>query len=128
MIRIGHWIGGQVVAGEAGAPSGAVYNPATGEQTGEVAFGDASVVDDAVAAARDAFPAWRSTSLSQRTEVLFRTRELLEANRKELAALITAEHGKVLGDALGEVTRGIENVEFACGVQQLLKGAYSEQV
>jgi malonate-semialdehyde dehydrogenase (acetylating)/methylmalonate-semialdehyde dehydrogenase len=128
MTRIGHWIGGQVVAGDAGARSGPVFNPATGEQTAEVAFASAAGVDDAVAAARDAFPAWRATSLSQRTEMLFRSRELLEANRKELAALITAEHGKVQADALGEVARGIENLEFACGLQHLLKGAYSEQV
>ena len=84
-------------------------------------------VDAAVAAAKAAFPAWRATSLSKRAEVMFRLRELVDANRKEIASLLTAEHGKVLSDALGEVARGLENIEFACGIPQLIKGDYSEQ-
>ncbi len=84
-------------------------------------------VDAAVASAKAAFPAWRATSLSRRAEVMFRIRELVDANRKEIASLLTAEHGKVLSDALGEVARGLENIEFACGIPHLLKGGYSEQ-
>ncbi len=80
-----------------------------------------------MAAARAAFPAWRATSLSRRTDVLFRIRNLVEANRKELAALLTAEHGKVTADALGEIARGLENLEFACGIPNLVKGGFSEQ-
>jgi len=126
MHRISHWIGGQVVSGTSGR-SGPVYNPATGEQTGAVDFATAGEVSAAVSAARAAFPAWRATSLSRRAEILFRMRELLDANRKELATIVTSEHGKVLSDALGEVARGIENVEFACGIPNLLKGGFSEQ-
>src|SRR5699024_10414159 len=96
--------------------------------TGQVAMGGQATVDEAVAAAKAAFPAWRDTSLSQRTEVLFRYRELLNARKQELAELITAEHGKVLDDALGEVSRGLEVVEFACGMPHLLKGSFSENV
>ena len=104
-----------------------MYNPATGEQASTVDFASVDEVDAAVASARAAFPAWRATSLSRRAEVLFRFREIVDANRKEIAALLTAEHGKVLSDALGEVARGLENVEFACGIPHLLKGGYSEQ-
>jgi malonate-semialdehyde dehydrogenase (acetylating)/methylmalonate-semialdehyde dehydrogenase len=104
-----------------------VYNPATGETSGKVDLADGGEVDAAVAAAAAAFPAWRATSLSRRAEVLFHLRELVDANRKEIASLLTAEHGKVLSDALGEVARGLENIEFACGIPHLLKGAYSEQ-
>jgi malonate-semialdehyde dehydrogenase (acetylating)/methylmalonate-semialdehyde dehydrogenase len=85
-------------------------------------------VDHVVAVAKAAFPAWRATNLSRRAEVMFNMRELISANRKEIASLLSAEHGKVLSDALGEVARGLENVEFACGVPQLLKGGFSEQV
>ena len=91
-------------------------------------FASVDEVDRAVAAATAAFPAWRAMSLSKRTEILFRIRNLVEAHRKEIAALLTAEHGKVPADALGEVARGIENLEFACGMPQLLKGGFSEQV
>ena len=126
MNRISHWIGGSVVAGTSGR-SGVVYNPATGEQSGAVDLASAEEVDAAVAAAKAAFPAWRATSLSRRAEILFRMRELVDANRKEIASLLTAEHGKVLSDAMGEVARGLENIEFACGVPHLLKGGYSEQ-
>ncbi|HEY3833045.1 MAG TPA: CoA-acylating methylmalonate-semialdehyde dehydrogenase [Acidimicrobiia bacterium] len=127
MRSIGHWIGGVAVAGASGR-SGPVFDPATGAQTAAVDLASIDEVDRAVAAAREAFPGWRAMSLSRRSEVLFRVRELLDARRKELAALITSEHGKIVSDAMGEVARGIENVEFACGVQQLLKGSFSEQV
>jgi malonate-semialdehyde dehydrogenase (acetylating)/methylmalonate-semialdehyde dehydrogenase len=104
-----------------------VWNPATGEQQSEVELATIEEVDAAVQAARAAFPAWRATSLSRRSEVLFHFRELVDANRKELASILTAEHGKVTSDALGEVARALENVEFACGIPHLLKGEYSEQ-
>ena len=126
MDRISHWIDGKVVPSSSGR-SAAVYNPATGEQSGAVDLASVEEVDAAVAAAKAAFPAWRATSLSKRAEVLFRMRELVDANRAELAALLTAEHGKVLSDSMGEVARGLENIEFACGVPQLIKGDYSEQ-
>jgi malonate-semialdehyde dehydrogenase (acetylating)/methylmalonate-semialdehyde dehydrogenase len=126
MNRISHWVDGKVVAGTSGR-SGVVYNPATGEQASAVDLASAAEVDAAVASALAAFPGWRSTSLSRRAEVLFRLRELVDANRKEIASLLTAEHGKVLSDALGEVARGLENIEFACGIPHLLKGGYSEQ-
>ncbi len=129
MAGISHWIGGRITPG-AGPDIrvGPVWNPATGEQQASVELASAGDVDAAVAAATAAFPAWRQTSLSRRAEVLFRFRELVDANRKELAALVTAEHGKVTADALGEVARALENIEYACGVPQLLKGEYSEQV
>jgi malonate-semialdehyde dehydrogenase (acetylating)/methylmalonate-semialdehyde dehydrogenase len=126
MNRISHWIDGKVSPGTSGR-SGVVYNPATGEQASTVDFASVDEVDAVVASAGAAFPAWRATSLSRRAEVLFRFREIVDANRKEIAALLTAEHGKVLSDALGEVARGLENVEFACGIPHLLKGGYSEQ-
>jgi malonate-semialdehyde dehydrogenase (acetylating)/methylmalonate-semialdehyde dehydrogenase len=93
----------------------------------EVDFADASEVDAAVDAAKAAFPAWRTTNLSRRAEIMFNMRELVDANRKEIAARVSKEHGKVLSDALGEVARGLENIEFACGIPHLLKGSYSEQ-
>ncbi len=126
MRQIHHYIGGRSVPGTSGR-RGPVYNPATGDVQAEVDFASAEEVDAAVAAAKEAFPAWRATSLARRSEVLFNLRELLDANRKELAALLTSEHGKVTADALGEVARGIENVEFACGIPHLLKGGFSEQ-
>jgi malonate-semialdehyde dehydrogenase (acetylating)/methylmalonate-semialdehyde dehydrogenase len=126
MKTIDHWIDGRAVESTSGATS-PVFDPATGEQTAEVGLASVAEVDAAVAAAKAAFPEWRSTSLSRRAEVMFRLRELVDANRKEIAALVTAEHGKVLSDAMGEVARGLENVEFACGIPQLLKGEYSEQ-
>jgi malonate-semialdehyde dehydrogenase (acetylating) / methylmalonate-semialdehyde dehydrogenase len=125
--RVGHWIGGQRVAGTSGR-SGPVFDPAIGRQARAVDFASVAEVDAAVRAAHDAFPAWRATSLSRRTEILFRIRNLVEAHRKELAAHLTAEHGKVPSDALGEIARGLENLEFACGVPNLLKGGFSEQV
>jgi malonate-semialdehyde dehydrogenase (acetylating)/methylmalonate-semialdehyde dehydrogenase len=124
--RISHWIGGALVAGTSGR-TGPVYDPATGRQVREVDLASADEVAAAVAAAKAAFPAWRATSLSRRTEILFEIRNLVAQRRTELAALLTAEHGKVPSDALGEIARGIENLEFACGVPQLIKGQFSEQ-
>ena len=126
MQRISHWLDGKAVEGTSGR-SGPVFNPATGEQTATVDFASMDEVDTAVAIAKAAFPAWRATNLSRRAEVMFNMRELISANRKEIASLLSAEHGKVLSDALGEVARGLENVEFACGIPNLLKGGYSEQ-
>ncbi len=127
MERIGHWIGGKHVPGASGR-TGPVYNPATGAQTHEVAFASAPEVDAAVDAAREAFPAWRATSLSKRADILFGIRELLDERKPELARIVTSQHGKVLSDAAGEVQRGIENIEYACGIPNLLKGGFSEQV
>ena len=126
MRRINHWIGGQTVEGTSGR-TGPVWNPATGEQQAEVDFASVEEVDRAVATAKEALTGWRSASLSRRSEVMFHLRELVDANRKEIASLLTSEHGKVLGDALGEVARGLENIEFACGIPNLMKGGYSEQ-
>jgi malonate-semialdehyde dehydrogenase (acetylating) / methylmalonate-semialdehyde dehydrogenase len=124
--RISHWIDGHVTPGTSGRTS-PIYNPATGVQTGDVDLASAGEVDAAVASAVSVAPEWRRSSLSQRAEVLFAFRELLHAHAGELAAIITAEHGKVLSDAAGEVARALENVEFATGVPQLLKGGFSEQ-
>src|SRR6187431_1836416 len=123
---IGHWIGGQPVAGESGR-SGPVYNPATGEQTGEVQFASIEEIDRAVASAKAAAATWRTFSLSKRTELFFRIYQLVHEHREDLARLLTAEHGKVLSDALGEVQRGLEVIEYVCGIAELLKGEYSEQ-
>src|SRR5207244_3375649 len=125
--RAQHWIAGKRVAGASGR-SGPVYNPATGEVAREVDFASVEEVDDAVQAARSAFPGWRATSISKRTEILFRMRNLVDQHRAEVAAYLTAEHGKVPADALGEVARGLENLEFATGIPHLLKGGFSEQV
>jgi malonate-semialdehyde dehydrogenase (acetylating)/methylmalonate-semialdehyde dehydrogenase len=125
--RIGHWIAGRTVAGTSGR-SGRVFDPALGVAAKQVDFASVEEVDAVVAAAKAAFPAWRATSISKRTEILFRIRNLIDEHRADLAALITAEHGKVPSDALGEVARGLENVEFATGIPQLLKGGFSEQV
>ncbi len=124
--QIGHWIDGRRTPGTSGRTA-AVFNPATGEHTADVALASSDEVSDAVATAVTAARSWRSASLSRRAAVLFAFRELLHAHADELAALVTAEHGKVLADAAGEVARGLENVEFATGVPQLLKGGYSEQ-
>ncbi len=126
MNTIEHWIDGRIVASTSGRV-GRVFNPATGEQSGEVALASVDEVDTAVASAKAAFPSWRATSLSRRSEVMFRMRELVDANRKEIASRLTAEHGKVISDAMGEVARGLENIEFACGVPHLMKGGFSEQ-
>ncbi len=122
---ITHWMNNKAFAGASSATA-PVTNPATGEVTGEVALGsveDARAVIDAAAAA---FPAWRDTSLAKRTQILFAFRELLNSRKGELAEIITSEHGKVVSDALGEVSRGQEVVEFACGIPHLLKGGFTE--
>ena len=126
LTRISHWIGGESTLGESGR-TGPVYNPATGRQTAEVDLASAEEVGRAVAVARAAFPAWRAMSISRRSELLFRVRQLLDTHREDVARHLTAEHGKVLSDALGEVARGLEVVEFACGVPTLLKGGFTEQ-
>src|SRR5438105_1567509 len=120
------WIGGRSYEGQSGR-SGPVYNPATGQQTGEVDFAGVEEIDRAVQAAKEAFVSWRALSLSRRTELFFTVRRLVDENRKEIAKLLTAEHGKVLSDALGEVARGLEVIEFCCGIPELLKGGFSEQ-
>jgi malonate-semialdehyde dehydrogenase (acetylating)/methylmalonate-semialdehyde dehydrogenase len=127
MKQITHWIDDGRVAGTSGR-QGPVFNPATGAQTAVVDLASAAELDAAAESAAGAFPAWRATSLSARSEILFRFRDLVDSHRQDIARLITAEHGKVLSDALGEVARGLENVEFACGVPHLLKGGFSEQV
>ncbi|MEC5180372.1 CoA-acylating methylmalonate-semialdehyde dehydrogenase [Arthrobacter sp. CG_A4] len=124
MNTIEHWINGSYAP--ASGRTADVTNPATGKVTGEVSLASAEEAHAAIAAARAAFPAWRDTSIARRTQVLFAFRELLNARKGELAAIITSEHGKVLDDALGEVTRGQEVVEFACGIPHLLKGSYTE--
>ena len=126
MNRIGHWINNKVVLGTSGR-SGVVFNPATGEQQAAVDFASVAELDAVVASAKDALPGWRSTSLSRRAEIMFRMRELVDANRKEIANIVSLEHGKVPADAMGELARGLENIEFACGIPALMKGGYSEQ-
>ncbi len=125
--RITHWIGGKAWDGPAGR-TGTVYDPATGRAAATVDLASAAEVDEAVAAAKAAAAGWQATSLTRRTQVLFAFREIVNAGKDEIAAAITAEHGKVLSDSLGEVTRGLEVVEFACGVGHLLKGGFSEGV
>jgi malonate-semialdehyde dehydrogenase (acetylating) / methylmalonate-semialdehyde dehydrogenase len=124
--RISHWIDGRLTPGTSGRSS-AVYNPATGAQAAEVDLASSAEVDAVVARAVDAAQEWRRSSLSRRAAVLFAFRQLLHDKADELAAIVTAEHGKVLSDAAGEIARGLENVEFAAGVPQLLKGGFSEQ-
>ena len=126
VTRISHWIDGQRVEGTSGR-TGPVYNPATGEQSGEVDFASVEEIDAAVQAAKRAFASWRTMSLSRRTELFFRIRELVHDHSEEIAKLLTLEHGKVLSDAKGEVARGLEVIEFCCGIPELLKGDFSEQ-
>lgn len=122
--NIGHYINGQAVAANSGTQ--AVFNPATGAIRANVALADASVVDQVIQSAHSAFPAWRNTPPQKRAQILFKFRELLEQHADALCALITAEHGKVLDDARGELGRGIEVVEYACGISELLKGEFSK--
>lgn len=124
--RVNHWVSGKRTPSESGR-SGIVWNPATGQPRSHVDFASVEEVDTAVTAAQAAFPTWRATALSRRSEVLFKMRELVDANRREIAAILSAEHGKTIADAMGEVARGLENIEFACGAPQLLKGSFSEQ-
>ncbi|GHE20320.1 CoA-acylating methylmalonate-semialdehyde dehydrogenase [Halomonas urumqiensis] len=125
--HIQHYINGQMSAGESGLQQ-AVTNPATGQVTGQVALASESDVATAVAAAQAAFPAWADTPPIRRARVMFKFLQLLNEHQDELARAITLEHGKVFTDAQGEVARGIDIVEFACGIPQLLKGDYTEQV
>ena len=125
--HVTHWIGGKPWTGTA-ERRGDLYDPATGEVTGAVDFATQTDVDDAVAAAKEAAKSWGRVSLAKRTTVLFAFRELVKNHTRDLAALITSEHGKVASDAAGEVTRGLEVVEFACGIPHLLKGGFSENV
>ena len=127
MTQTTHWINGALDT-QKPQRSGEVFNPATGKVTKTVAFADAATVDRAVNAATEAFATWRHSSLTKRTQVLVAFRELVQQNKEKIAALITDEHGKVLSDAAGEVTRGLEVVEFACGIPHLLKGGFSEEV
>ncbi len=124
--RVNHWIGGEVVESKSGR-SGIVWNPATGDAQAHVDLASAAEVDYAVSVAKKAFLAWRATALSRRAEVMFKMRELVDANRREIATFISLEHGKTLSDAMGEVARGLENIEFACGIGNLLKGGFTEQ-
>ncbi len=126
-VAIPHYINGDHVAQSTGRSS-AVFNPASGTQTGALPLADPAMVDRAVAAAAAAFPAWSQTPPIRRARVLFKFRQLVEANADKLAAQLTAEHGKTHSDALGEVTRGLEVIEFACGIPHLLKGEFSENV
>ena len=127
MKQISHWVNGKVSI-ESSGRAGDVYNPATGKITGTVQFASTELVGKVVDVATQAFKEWRHSSLTKRTQVLFAFRELLNQNKAKIAELITAEHGKVLSDAQGEVTRGLEVVEFACGIPHLLKGGFSEEV
>ena len=127
MRELEHFIGGKPVAGTSGR-HGPVFDPARGVQTAAVPLASAAEVDAAVEAASEAAPEWGSGSLSARAAVLFRLRELVARAAPDLAAAVTAEHGKVLSDAAGEVARGLENIEFACGIPHLLKGAHSTEV
>ncbi|MGA3004943.1 MAG: CoA-acylating methylmalonate-semialdehyde dehydrogenase [Acetobacteraceae bacterium] len=127
MQEIGHFIGGKPAAGSSGK-FGDVYNPAAGEVTARVALANTAEVNAAVASAAAAWPAWAATPPLRRARVMFKFKELLERDRKELSAIITREHGKVLSDADGEVQRGLEVVEFACGIPHLLKGEFTENV
>ena len=127
IANMDHFISGQIVAGTSGRAQD-VYNPATGAVSGRTALANAAEVAKAVAAAQAAFPAWAATSPLRRARIMFKFLELMNHHRDDLARLITAEHGKVFTDAQGEVTRGIEILEFATGIPQLLKGDYTEQV
>src|SRR3954447_5885603 len=124
--RISHWIGGRSVGSGPGR-SGPVYNPASGKQTGAVDLATVEEVDAAVQAAKAAFVEWRHVSLAKRAEIFFNIRELVHERREDVARILTSEHGKVLSDAIGEVTRGLEGIEFCCGIPTLLKSEYSEQ-
>jgi malonate-semialdehyde dehydrogenase (acetylating) / methylmalonate-semialdehyde dehydrogenase len=127
MTTVMHFINGEQVANSS-TRTGNVFNPAKGEITKQVALAETQDAKAAIQAAADAYPAWRDTSLTKRQQIMFNFREILNANKEELAAIVTEEHGKTLPDALGEVTRGLEVVEYATSMASHLKGSYSEQV
>jgi malonate-semialdehyde dehydrogenase (acetylating)/methylmalonate-semialdehyde dehydrogenase len=127
MKHIAHWINGTTATG-AGSRTGTIFDPATGAQTGEVTFASAADVDMAVRTAKQAFESWGTTSLTKRQNVMFNYRELVAKHKLDFARILTAEHGKTIPDALGEVQRGLEVVEFATNIAHLMKGEYSEQV
>src|SRR5215469_8586720 len=127
MRTIQHWIAGSETTG-ASTRWGPVWNPATGEQQAQVALAEPADVDAAVAAAAKAFEEWRDVSVIRRARIMFALRDLIERNLDELSVLVADEHGKVVSDAKGEVIRGLEVVEYACGIPTLLKGEFSEQV
>nr|WP_298138996.1 CoA-acylating methylmalonate-semialdehyde dehydrogenase [uncultured Pseudomonas sp.] len=126
MSTVGHLINGQIVSDAARLQD--VYNPSTGEVSKQVALASAATVEQAIAAAEAAFPEWRNTPPIKRARVMFRFKELLEKNAERIAQMIGEEHGKIAHDALGELQRGIENVEYACGAPELLKGEHSKNV
>ncbi|GAA4936660.1 CoA-acylating methylmalonate-semialdehyde dehydrogenase [Actinoplanes utahensis] len=126
MATIGHWINGRNTGGNS-TRRAPVYQPATGRQLHDVLLASVQDVDTAVGVAAAAFPQWSQSSLSERTRILFNFRELVNAHSEEIAEIVSHEHGKVLSDAAGEVQRGLEVIEFACGIPQLLKGTYSDQ-
>lgn len=126
MDRIGHFINGQIIT--EGDNTQAVYNPSTGQISKEVLLGNAKTIDEAVAAAKAAFPAWSKTPPLKRARIMFKFKELLEKHADEICRLIGEEHGKIVHDAAGELQRGIENVEYACGAPELLKGEHSRNV
>ena len=125
MKQISHWINGAEYKGS-GSRFGEVFDPALGTQAAQVSFAEEADIEVAVSSAQAAFPAWKDTSLAKRNSILFTFRQLLDERKGELAAIITEEHGKVLSDAMGEINRGLEVVDFACGLPHLLKGEYSE--
>ena len=124
---VSHWIGGQVVAGASGRQSD-VFNPAIGEAVAKVDLANKAEIDKAVANAHEAYLEWREVTPLRRARVMFKFKELVEANHRQLAEMITTEHGKTVSDAMGEVVRGLEVVEYACGIPQMLKGEFTEQV
>ena len=126
MKQINHIIGGREVASTSGRTS-PVFNPATGVVTAHVGLASVEEVDQAVDAAAEAFGPWSATSLARRTAIMYRFRDLVDRHKEDIAALLTAEHGKVLSDSLGEVQRGLENIEYACGVSEHLKGEFSQE-
>ena len=126
MSHIPHLINGERVAGT--GRTAAVFNPSTGDSTSAVGLADRATLQLAIDAAKAAFPAWRNTPPAKRAQIMFRFKQLLEQHENEIAALISAEHGKTLEDAVGELKRGIENVEFACAAPEILKGEYSRNV
>ena len=124
--NIGHLINGEIHSEETQAQ--AVYNPATGEPCAQVCMASEQTVAMAISAAKQAYPAWRNTPPAVRAQVMYRFKQLLDENQDTICELVSREHGKVLSDAKGELARGIENVEFACGIPELLKGEHSRNV